>query len=187
VGDVLATSRPKVIGIGLNKTGTKTLAACLRHWGYRHRALNQQDYDLWAEGRVPELMRRMREWDSFEDWPWPLVYEAVDLAWPGSQFLLTRRSSPEVWFQSLCKHAEHTGPTWVRERIYGSPMPQGHQAAHTEVYQAHLEAVRSHFSERPAQLLEVCWEEGDGWASLGGFLKRDVPDQPFPHRNRSQR
>jgi hypothetical protein len=31
----------------------------------------------------------------------------------------------------------------------------------------------------------VCWENGDGWKELANFLEKPVPDQPFPHINKT--
>ena len=49
-------------------------------------------------------------------------------------------------------------------------------------YEHHNEAVRAYFAGTD-RLLDVCWEEGDGWDELTGFLGLPVPDAPFPHSN----
>ncbi len=168
----------------MNRTGTTTLGECLQHWGYAHASFLREEFELWREGEIEKLVRRARSFDSFEDWPWALVFRDLDVAFPQSKFILTRRSSPEVWFASLCRHADRTGPTSYREAIFGTAMPHEHRAAHIEFYERHLEDVRTYFQGRPDDLLEVCWEEGDGWAELAQFLKMPDPLTPFPHANR---
>ena len=175
----------KIIGIGLNKTGTTTLGVCLRQWGFKHISCNKEAFDLWKTGDYPALLKWVEAFDSFEDWPWPLIYREIDQAFPGCKFILTRRKDEKTWFKSLCKHAERTGPTEFRKRIYGYEMPEGHEAEHIRFYRAHNEAVRTYFEQRPGDLLEVCWEEGDGWRELAGFLGYPLPDIPFPHANKT--
>ncbi|TAM96045.1 MAG: hypothetical protein EPN40_09640 [Rhodanobacteraceae bacterium] len=175
----------KIIGIGLNKTGTTTLGACLKIWGLSHLAFSESAFDLWQRNEIPELLEMAEAFESFEDWPWPLVYRPFDEKFPGSKFILTLRSSADIWFASLCKHADRTGPTRFREAIYGYAMPHDHKDRHIQIYEDHLAAVRSYFAHRPGDLLEVCWENGDGWEELARFLGYRTPTVPFPHMNRS--
>ena len=175
----------KVVGIGLNKTGTKTLGACLRHWGFRHRSCDYEAFQLWRHGRIDDLLRSMEQYDSFEDWPWPLVYRDIDRAFAGTKFILTRRATAETWFASLCRHATRKGPSEYRASIYGHDMPHDRKTEHVAVYERHNRSVRAYFHDRPDQLLEVSWEEGDGWDLLARFLGLAVPRIPFPHANRS--
>jgi len=173
----------KIVGVGLNRTGTSTLGACLQHWGLRHMTVSRAAFDLWRAGDLGTLLDVVAQYDSFEDWPWPLVYKAIDQAYPGSRFILTTRRDADSWFESLCAHAARTGPTDYRRYIYGHEMPHLHKAEHVRYYERHNEEVREHFRARPDDLLEVCWETGSGWHALGAFLGRPVPDLPFPHVN----
>ncbi len=116
-------------------------------------------------------MRLVGEYDSFEDWPWPLIYKGIDEAFPEAKFILTTRQCPDVWFASLCRHAERHGPTIFRKLIYGFEMPHSHKREHI------------HYCN-PSKLLEVCWENGDGWEELSNFLALPSPDIPFPHTNK---
>jgi hypothetical protein len=175
----------KIVGIGLNKTGTTTLGVCLRHWGFKHIGFSEEGFDMWRRGLYSDLLEMVRRYDSFDDWPWPMIYQSIDEHFPGSKFILTRRISADVWFESLCKHARRTGPTVFRKYIYGHEMPGGHKQDHIRVYTEHLAAVRTYFKDRPGDLLEVCWEEGDGWKELSKFLQLEEPDIPFPHANAS--
>ncbi len=122
-------------------------------------------------------------YDSFEDWPWPLIYRQLDERFPDARFILTLRKDPETWLRSLLSHARRTGPTQARELVYGYAMPQGHEAAHLAFYNAHNKGVRAYFQGRENKLLEVCWETGSGWEELAAFLQLPVPDRPLPHAN----
>jgi len=175
----------KIIGVGLNRTGTGTLDACFRHWGLRHASWSPEAFALWRQRRFDEITAIMRNFDSFADWPWPLIYPEIDLRFPGSKFILTRRKDPQTWFRSLCRHADRTGPTEFRTHIYGFAMPHGHEAEHIAFYNEHLRAVRAYFRGRE-DFLEVCWEEGDGWQILSTFLGFECPKLPFPQVNPSR-
>lgn len=178
----------KIFGIGLNKTGTTTLGTCLQILGFRHSSFDLQLLKQVAVGELEPLFAAVDSHDSFEDWPYPLVFEELDRRFPGSRFILTRRSSPERWLASLSGHALRTDPfigTRSRSLAYGDPYPQLNPPGHLLHYRRHLERVRAYFQHRPHDLLEVCWEEQASWAPLCAFLQRPVPDAPFPHANAS--
>jgi hypothetical protein len=176
----------KVVGVGLNKTGTKTLSVCLTQWGFNHITWDLASFQQYQRGDYETLWKTMRAYDSFEDWPWPLMYKEIDAQFPGSKFILTIRKSPEVWFASLCKMAVRRGPlTRFEQYIYGYAIPHGHKDEHIQFYNAHNQAVEEYFKDRPEQFLKVCWENGDGWKELANFLEKPVPDRPFPHLNKS--
>ena len=177
----------KVIGVGLNKTGTKTLGHYLKQWGFRHKTYDLDAFNLYRAGRIQKLLEMMQQYDSFEDWPWPLMFREIDSNFPDARFVLTVRRSPEVWYRSLCKMAVRMGPLRKFEQhIYGYAMPQGHRDEHLQYYQAHNQAVAEHFRRRPASLLKVCWETGDHPQKLADFLGLNVAETAPQHLNRSQ-
>lgn len=154
-------------------------------WGFRNLSIDVEAFKLWRDGDLAGVIQTMRSYDSFEDWPWPMIYSTIDDAYPGSKFILTRRKDPDTWFESLCRHADRTGPTVFRQVIYGYDMPHAHKAEHIRFYENHIVAVRKYFRNRPEDFLEVCWEEGDSWDVLADFLRLPGPHVPFPHMNKS--
>jgi len=183
-------SRVKVFGIGLNKTGTTTLGTCLRRLGYRHSSFDLRLLEQVRLGDLRGLKAAVERHDSFEDWPYPLVFTQLDRLFPGSRFILTRRRSPGAWLRSLQAHSLRTDPaigSRSRTLAYGWPFPQLNRRAHLSLYQAHLLRVRRYFRHRPQDLLEVCWEEEASWGPLCAFLGHPVPEGPFPHANPGRR
>lgn len=174
----------KVFGVGLGKTGTTTLGVALMRLGYRHCGFDKQLVADYADGRSDRLMAVADRFDSFEDFPWPLMYRDLDQRYPGSRFVLTVRRSSRVWYDSLCRHAVRTGPSAEKEVAYGYPDPRGHEKHHVWLYEEHNRRLRQYFADRPGQLLVACWEAGDGWPELCSFLGRAIPDAPFPHANK---
>ncbi len=179
----------KIIGVGLNKTGTKSLSDCFRIWGLTHRTWDIPALKLWHDGRVDEVLKLMADYESFEDCPWYLVYREVDEAFKDTKFILTRRRDPETWYKSYCRWARRIGPNseffQLREWVYGHAQPQAHKAEFISVYLRHNDAVRKYFKNQPEKFLEVCWEEGSGWKELSQFLGFRMPNMKFPHANKT--
>ena len=175
----------KVFGIGLNKTGTTTLGKCLKVLGYQHKSYDLDLLKKLCEGRSDDVLRYAEQYDSFEDWPWPLMYKELDSHFPGSKFILTTRLSPDKWYGSLVKHSERTGPTEARKLVYGYTNPHDKKNEHIRFYQKHNADVRAYFDGRDSDFIELCWGRGDDWQKLCHFLDKEVPDAPFPHANKS--
>lgn len=184
------TRRTKVFGIGLPKTGTKTLGQCFRELGFKHRSF---DMDLAVQVRRNELERVLAEaerYETFEDWPWFLIYRDLDERFPNSKFILTVRKDPEAYVTSLKKHHERQGirkqgfviPHWWND-VFGFPPDQWDYDQSLERYETHQREVLEYFKDRPGDLLVVCWENGDRWERLCSFLNTPRPDKRFPHEN----
>ena len=182
-------SKPhKVFGIGLNKTGTSSLRTALVTLGYNHCTLRGQMTHKYFNNSFSQIFKTVEEYDSFEDWPWPLMYKQVfEKYGETARYVLTRRRSPEAWVESLKAHSMGTNPdSNPRKRIFGFDYPHGAEARHIEYYENHLSEVRQYFADQNATdvMCEVCWEDGAGWQELCNFLNEPLSDTPFPHANR---
>jgi hypothetical protein len=176
----------KVFGIGLNKTGTKTLGECMTILGFRNKSYDFQLLEYYKNHDMEGIFRVADQFDSFEDWPWPLLYRELDKKYPDAKFILTLRSTPEKWFDSLCRHAQRTGPTEARKIVYGWTMPTDSPQDHLDFYHSHYQNVVSYFSAKPEKLMIISWETEPSWIRLCSFLGNPgVPDMPFPHKNKS--
>jgi len=181
-----ATMGHKVFGIGLNKTGTTTLGKCGEILGYRctggNRALLE---DVVLRKDLTNVRHVVSQNDLFEDWPYPLIYKELDQLSPNSKFVLTVRRDPDTWLKSLENHSMRTHPTrHFRKLVYGHNYPHHAEREHLEFYSRHNDEVRAYFKSRKTDFIEVCWENGDGFARLCRFLGREIPDTAFPHVNR---
>jgi hypothetical protein len=175
--------------VGFNRTGTKSLRVALRTLGYqianlKRDAMHALMVDA-SRGDFSGAIETAAAFDGFADWPWPLIYRELDAAYPGSQFILTTRQTPQSWFSSLCRHAQQTGPTDRRRIAYGFANPWDDEAHHIRLYERHIREVEQFFRGRENQFLRVSWDSGDGWDALCGFLGHSVPGQEFPHFNSS--
>lgn len=179
----------KILGVGLQKTGTTTLGVCLREFGYQHQSYSVRAAQMYAHGSMAELLIWTDRFESFDDVPWALMYRHIDERYPLSKFILTRRRSSAAWFESLYKHmlrmGEKSATAEMNTAIYGRPDPHNDRAGAIAVYEDHLHSVRTYFQDRPDALLEVCWDTGSGWSELARFLNKPVPERAFPHANRA--
>lgn len=179
----------KIFGVGLNKTGTTSLKQAFTELGFKHFARKPRLLRLWNNGKFDDIYKAIEGYDSFEDWPWPLmVPELLQRYGRDARFILTRRLTPEIWVESLVKHAARTNPhNNPRRIVYGYANPAGHEADHIDFYVRHLARTRAFLEKHaPDQFIEICFEEGDGWEEICGFLGRVVPEKPFPHANQSR-
>jgi len=177
----------KVFGIGLNKTGTTSLGKGLEDLGFNNHigcswALTQK----WHEDDIASIIKEANNFNNFQDWPWPLIFKELYHEFDDAKFIMTIRSSPEAWYDSLCKHSIMTGPTDFRKLIYGYYMPHDFKTEHLNFYNEHNKQVIDFFKENaPDKLLVISLEDGNNWEKLCEFLKKDIPKTEFPFLNRS--
>jgi hypothetical protein len=173
---------PKVFGIGFHKTGTTSLADALTLLGYEvtgPNGVHLKGMDHETAWRCAS--RLLSRFDAFQDNPWPLLYRDIDIALPGSKFVLTIRQEDD-WLGSVVRHFGSES-TPMREWIYGEGAPLGHEAVFLERYRQHNREVADYFDGRPEDLLIIEITRGQGWNELCAFLGHKSPDLPFPHSN----
>lgn len=173
----------KIICIGLGKTGTTSFGEAMGILGYNHCLVGSGGVAFGHENRYMwPIHRSLSKYDSFDDFPWPYLYEMISAKYPRAKFVLTRRVSADVWLNSLQKHYSRAGPTYDNMAYYGHYSPYQNPEYHLDLYRNHNKRVREFFAGRP-NFIELCWEEGHGWDELCAFLGRRVPDRPFPRAN----
>lgn len=192
----------KIFGIGLQRTGTTSLGRALALLGFNHCGFQAELVNHYRQGDMAKVIAATEQYDSFEDWPWPLIYQQLHDIYPDALFVLTTRASEDRWFESMVKHAKFVaqkraiandgdlnarGRKSFRAEVYGYDNPEDNRGHHIDFYRSHCRAVRDYFSDKPASLIEVCWEHGDGWSELCAGLGVPVPQKhDFPHVNASR-
>jgi hypothetical protein len=172
----------KLICVGLHKTGTKSLAAALRDVGLNVTSwfgINDPEISSIALKSAVEILEKH---DAAQDDPWYTLYKELDSNFPGSKFILTTRDSKK-WYNSALKH--FGGSTnEVRKWFYGdgNDDPAGHEEIWIHQKERHENEVREYFKNRPHDFLEMDFEKGDGWDTLGPFLGIDKREK-FPKAN----
>ncbi|MBE9078318.1 hypothetical protein IQ241_13620 [Romeria aff. gracilis LEGE 07310] len=180
----------KVFGIGWAKTGTSTLGKCFEILGFDHQSQNLGLAKDLAKPDLSRIMALAQEKETFEDWPWIILYKELDQAFPGSRFILTQRE-PDQWIRSYKNMLANQGGeseelNEIRRILYGLPFPQVSREAMIQRYRRHNDEVTDYFRDRSDSLLVVNWGKGDGWKELCEFLDKPIPAQPFPHTNKGK-
>lgn len=176
---------PVAFCIGLSRTGTKSFGEAAEALGFAPR-LGWTDRSeglmrAWHGGRVDEMIATAAEFEILHDIPWALIYEELAEAFPDAKFVLTRRSSVDVWLRSIVAHTDRSAPYWGHEAAYGAAMPADAPDVYRRFYLDHLDRVREFFRTSD-RMIELCWETGNGWEELCGLLNVPVPEGvPFPH------
>lgn len=175
----------KVIGAGFHKTGTTSLGIAFKMLGMRSTGWLRESASLYKRGQNDALLAMAEDFDAFEDIPWFLLYPQLVERFPGSKMVLTHRKDMDVWFGSLLKHVarREPHPFMVIELLYGIEDVASNKDRIIARHKQHIADVRAFAAARSVPLLEVCWEDGDGWDELCGFLECERPDKPFPHSN----
>lgn len=180
----------KVFCIGLNKTGTKSFAQAMRILSYRPAPWSPRAFEMYRHNNHKGLEDIVERYDAFDDWPWPLMVRDLLLKYPTAKFILTRRRSPQIWLESIKRHAaKNPRGAKIRQTIFGYPSPEGFEAEYLQFYDTFYAEVDKTFDALCCsdRVLNVCWEDGSGWVDLCSFLKRPIPSVDFPHLNRAGR
>jgi hypothetical protein len=187
----LLSKKSKVFGIGLSRTGTRSLTIALHVLGFDtvHYPTDSTILETLVRGdaRFPLL----KHYDGITDITVAPYYEDLDRAWPGSKFVLTVRDE-EGWLHSCRKHwarplidKEVEKPQvymeiqrFLRAAVYASY--EFDEERFRRVYRRHVECVTDYFAGRESDLLVLDIVSGDGYERLAPFLDVSVPTEIFP-------
>lgn len=210
----------KVFCIGANKTGTTSLAAFFRAHGYTvgDQAAGEL---LFTDRAAPDYGERVIALAAtagfFQDLPFSGddAYTFLAEAYPRAKFILTKRSSAEVWYRSLTEyHAKKFGngtepPTanmlkkatyrypgfmWDANRaLYPSPPEDPYRKADlTAWYIKRISDVRSFFSAKsgpvgsPGRCLEIDIKDPAAAKKIAEFAGFEPRLPILPHLNRTE-
>ena len=172
----------KIFCIGFHKTGTKSLTASLKQLGFSVKGrfgVNDCNININALKKAEILIKN---YDAFQDNPWPILFKELDKLVPNSKFILTVRNN-ESWLRSVVNYFGHH-KTEMRKWIYGHGSPVNNEKVYLSTYIKHNKSVKEYFSNRKSDLLIMDLEQGSGWKELCSFLEiNNIPQSPFPHEN----
>ena len=194
----------RIFGIGLHKTATTSLHKALSILGYKsgHWVTAHWAKSIWREMNQDGRSATLERYQALTDLPIPMLYKQLDVAYPGSKFILTVRDEFS-WLDSVRRHFsyEHnpfraqwdTDPfsNRVHQMLYGR---QDFDAATClERYRIHTGRVLEYFQGRSDLLVmnipsqpnaEISKDMIDvnhvGWKALCDFLGMPVPTSPYP-------
>lgn len=185
----LRAQRSKVFGIGLSRTGTKSLNNALRLLGYRSDHFSTHLLD-WRDGAMVLNLEAAAAYDALTDVTASCFYRELDERFAGAKFILTTRNIDD-WLRSCMRHFDDDGanggrrvpPKLLRLRTWLYQTPTFDPSRFQAIYERHADQVRTYFSGRPDDLLELDICAGQHWAPLCTFLGAPIPAQSFPWSN----
>jgi hypothetical protein len=173
-----------VIGIGLPRTGTRSLAEACALLGMRSIHYSPHLRHLPAWPRVFDGV------DAAWDYPCSGWWRQVTGAYPDARVVLTVRRSVPAWVASMRRHIEacrgkedfgRLQSEAVHTCLFGEAHPSDETLA--AAYVRHTGEVLATID--PDRLLVFAVDRGDGWRDLCGFLGCSIPETDFPWLNRS--
>lgn len=190
----------KVFGIGLSRTGTRSLTSALRVLGFDtvHYPTDHATLRTLVRGDARFLL--LDDHDGITDITVAPYYEDLDHLWPDSKFVLTVRDQ-ESWLRSCRFHwakpmADKQGENeerqvylevqrFLRAAVYSSY--EFDRDRFRRAYCRHVDSVTGYFAGRGNDLLMLDIAGGDGYEKLAPFLGMPVPEQPFPQKGNANR
>jgi len=194
-----------ILGVGLSRTGTKSLARALQILGYRtlHNDRERLNPIILGEDVTPDF-RVYDDVDAVTDLPSAYFFRELLQAYPEAKAILTERDT-NSWLRSYRSHVVAQGPPEtknflnklllllgrpkqvkqhelfrykiaMRNLVYGSV--EFRELLNRDKFERHNAAVKQ---EVPAQrLLVMNIIDGDGWEKLCAYLGVDAPSIEFP-------
>jgi hypothetical protein len=181
----LRPDRPRVFGIGLNKTGTSSLHEALGLLGYESLHWGgpaiRQLVEASLQAGDPLLSRLDQRFDAFSDIEaLSTSFELLDRQYPGSTFILTIRPVDD-WVDSRRRHVEANQARQAEGTYEGGFLTVDEQAWRAQ-WTDHVERVRTYFAGRD-DFLEIDLADGSPWGALSRLLGVPEPSVPFPWAN----
>ena len=189
-------SNRKIFGLGLSRTGTKSLTDALGILGFNIVHYPNDEITLQELKSNNCNFTILRHVDGITDITVVPFYPELDVLFPSSKFILTVRDQAD-WLASLEKHWDYDSlmmtatagaRSWainldvtqiLKMAVFGSyEFDPDHMS---DVYNLYIQSVISYFCDRPQDLLVMDICGGDGWEKLCPFLGCPVVDQPFPY------
>jgi hypothetical protein len=182
----LRPDRPRVFGVGLNKTGTSSFDKALKILGFESlhdggREVHDAVKQAIDEG-VPLLTHLDPTFDAFSDIGLlSRRFRLLDSQYPGSHFVLTTRPFDD-WLDSRKRHVQRN--VALKEAgEYHDTFLVIDEEKWTNEWTVHMERVHAYFAGR-ADFLEVDFTNNPEWGPLCAFLGVVEPAEAFPWVNR---
>ncbi|MBE0434971.1 MAG: hypothetical protein IBX56_04110 [Methylomicrobium sp.] len=210
-GRVKARGKQKVFCVGRNKTGTTSLTKAMADLGY---VIGDQRYAEclikdWGRRDFKKLLQYCHTAEFFQDIPFslPFTFQAVDMFFPGSKFILTVRDE-QAWYDSMyhfhrsasvhgdkakslaaLKEAEYCYKGFAYDTkvlVYDLPGDDPyHKETLLEHYRYHNKMVKDYFKNRPGDLLVLDVSEPDAYKKLCDFIGKPCLRDSFPWENKT--
>lgn len=176
----------KILGIGLGRTGTRSLCLALQILGIKTKHCPK--FYLDSDGHLTIEEGLLDVYDAATDEPCIPIFRTSDRQYPGMKFILTVREK-ESWLRSVRNNSSAMQEWWAKDpaipvlhrELYG--VEQFDPEIYSDAYDRHIENTKEYFESREKDLLTINICAGDGWEKLCAFLEKDPPSEDFPKTN----
>jgi len=196
----------KILGVGLSRTGTKSLTRALEILEFTaiHNDRERLTPIILGVDNTPDF-RVYDDVDAVTDLPSAYFFRELLLAYPTAKAILTVRET-NSWLRSYRNHARpqklrrlsgfrvrvgnalgvkkhvqlrkiYRYKIAMRNLVYGSVY--FHEYLHRKKYERHNASVKHEIPEDRLLVMNIL--DGDGWEKLCPFLGVDIPPVDFPH------
>lgn len=189
----------RIVGAGLGRTGTTSLKAALERLlgGPCHHMMelftHPEQIPAWhaaARGEMPDWKKLLASYRATVDWPSAAYWPEISAAFPDAVILLSVRD-PESWWKSASNTIFQAIPQAPNAewRAMVEAMMASRFTPKLDDKDACIAAYERWYADARARipkhrLLE--WRAKDGWAPICERLGIAVPDEPFPHANKTE-
>ncbi|MDA9982638.1 hypothetical protein N9H39_07870 [Gammaproteobacteria bacterium] len=195
-----------MLGVGLSRTGTKSLTRALELLGFTtiHNDQDRLNSIIFGVDNDPDF-RVYDDADAVTDLPSAYFFRELLIAYPAAKAILTVRET-NSWLRSYRKHVrpqklrrlasfhvrvgkalgmQKQARQWekyrykiaMRNLVYGAVYFR--EYLHRTKYERHNASVQQEIPEERLLIMNIV--NGDGWEKLCPFLGLDLPDIDFPH------
>ena len=181
----------KIFEIGLPKTGTTSLGVAYKILGIKEIGWRSNLYDRWENEGIEILFPHIDSATAFQDGPWhDCDYRLLDQRYPNSKFIILERNNND-WIRSKEMHespihnvnnikTRYLERKWLTDR-------DAHIKEQIKAKENKYKEVKEYFKDRPNDLLVMNICKGEGWEVLCPFLNCEIPNMPFPNKNKSKK
>lgn len=171
----------KVWGVGLGKSGGRSLAKALSSLGYKISSNPCYIDDFSRDNQ-----------DGTVDGATALHYQYLDIRFPNSKFILTTKNLTD-WLDLAKKELDglelqeriskglHIYEPTVRSISSNWGCSEYREDYLIQKYYSHHNSVVSYFAGRPDKLIVVDTSSPCGWKGICEHLGEPIPECPFPH------
>lgn len=178
----------KIFCIGLPKTGTTSMNLALQRLGYTCAPYDSELIETVAAGNLTYIDEFISRYDAFEDWPWPFIYEYLIKEYPEAKFILTTRSNPNTWYQSILKHTKRnpSKKSLNLRKVFYQNQNVKDSEHYKQFYLSHNTNVINELKNKNISYIKFCAENGDDYTQLCEFLNITPLKEVYPHSNKAE-
>lgn len=204
--------KPKIFGVGLNKTGTTSLKEAMKELGYiqGHQPSAEKFLGEWSRREFKNLISYCHSAEFFQDVPFslPYTYIVLDHVFPKSKFILTVRDNSEQWYNSITKfhskiwstknqipsekelkNATYVYKGWAWDfikQVFNTPNNDLYnEKSLIEFYKNYNNNVKNYFQYRSNDLLVLNVSKPNSYERLCDFLGKESQGSKFPWKNKT--